>query len=121
MSKNVFTVQEEKDFNYVEVAAELKNIRHVPVLQENGHLVGMVTIRDMLEHLSVAGASRFVPIREIMCRDVLTAAPETPVEDIAKLLMEREIGCVPIVDGTKLVGIISERDFVRMARDKGSA
>lgn len=115
MSTDVFWVDEERDFNHVELVAELKNVRHVPVVDSEQKLVGIVSIRDLLAHLTVAGASHFAPIRELMHRSVVSVGPEDAVKDVAARMVERNIGCVPVVDGGKIVGMISERDFVQLA------
>ncbi len=115
MSKDVYSVDQNRDFNHVEIVAELKNIRHIPVVDGDKNLVGIVSIRDLLAHLTVAGASHFVPIKEVMHKNVVTVSPDTSVKEVARILLERNIGCVPVVSAGKLQGIISERDFLNLA------
>ena len=51
-------------------------------------------------------------VKEIMATDVVTTTPETPLEDAARTMLDRKIGCLPVLDGDRLVGILTEGDFV---------
>ena len=73
-----------------------------------------MSIRDLLGHLSNAAASHFAPIREVMSKDLVTASPDSDIKEVARLMRDRKVGCVPIVDDGKLVGLISERDFLSL-------
>ena len=115
MSTEIFSVDENKEFNHVEVVAELRGIRHVPIVNQNRELVGIVSLRDLLAHLSNAAASHFVPIKEIMHRSVISVQIDTPLIEVARVMTEKQIGCVPVVEGKILVGLISERDFLKLA------
>lgn len=112
MSTDVFTVHKGKDLNFVEVMAELRHVRHVPVLEENGKPIGMLSIRDMLQHLSKAGASHFIPVGELMTPLIGSVTPDTPVQECARLMIEHVIGSVVVVENDALIGIVTERDFV---------
>ena len=88
---------------------ELAGIRHLPVV-DAGVLVGLVSQRDLAE----AGDEQTVG--KIMATDLKTVAPETPAHEAAYLLLRHRIGCVPVVsDEGRLVGIVTESDFVRVA------
>ncbi len=114
MSSEVFSAPEGADLNLIEVLAEAQHIRHVPVVGKDNSVIGILSIRDILLHLSKAGVSHFVPIKTLMSRDVITATPGTELSEIAKLMREHSIGAVPIVEHGKLVGIVSERDFLKL-------
>ncbi len=114
MTEEVLTVHPDHGFNRVEIMAELKHVRHVPVINEESELVGIVSIRDLLGHLSNAAASHFAPICEVMSKELVTAAPDADIKEVARLMREKQVGCVPIVDSGKLVGLISERDFLAL-------
>lgn len=116
MSTELLTTRPDQGFNRVEILAELKHVRHIPVVDEENKLVGMVSIRDLLSHLSNAAASHFCPIEEVMNRDLVTASGDTDLKEIVALMRERNVGCVCIVDAEKkLVGLISDRDFLTLA------
>jgi CBS domain-containing protein len=53
-------------------------------------------------------------VKEVMSSEVITTTPDLPLVEAARILMERKIGCLPVVEGGRLVGIITETDFVAM-------
>lgn len=123
MTAPVVAVGNTDNLKVVEEVMEWKHIRHLPVVNEDGELVGLLTHRDLLRVCvsSIADISRKeqdallrgIPAEQIMTSGVLTVSPETDVRSAASLMLERKIGCLPVVDGRKLVGILTEADFVR--------
>jgi CBS domain-containing membrane protein len=90
----------------------LGRIRHLPVVDPHGLLVGVITHRDLLE----AGDDLGRPIAEVMQTDVKTIAPAAPAREAAYLILRHAIGCVPVVEGDgRLCGIVTDTDFVRVA------
>lgn len=93
-------------------------IRHLPVV-EGGRLVGLISDRDLRSATPALGdpdraaALRRIRVVDEMVRDVATAYPEDPIEDAAMAMYERKIGCLPVVDGEDLVGIITSSDVMR--------
>lgn len=95
--------------------------RHLPVL-EGGRLVGVVSERDVRPPPGLDPAARQAvqerPVRAVMTARVITVAPDDPLEHAALLLYENKIGCLPVLRGDTLVGIITASDifqaFVRM-------
>jgi CBS domain-containing membrane protein len=100
-------------------------IRHLPVLDENGDVCGIVSQRDLfrgalaraLGYGDVAQRKLLATlvVKEVMTTDVVTTTPETPLAEAAGLMLGRKIGCLPVVDDGKLVGIVTESDFVALA------
>ena len=94
-----------------------RRIRHLPVLRE-GRLVGIVSDRDLrsstpaLGDLDRAAALQKLQVEDVMARDVVTADPEDPIEQAANTMRERRIGCLPVVEGGELVGIITASDVM---------
>ena len=91
-----------------------KGIRHLPVL-DNGRLVGVITDRDLRLATSALSPAPFSPganVSAVMSRTPLTAAPSDPVEDAARTMRERKIGCLPVDDNGRLVGIITGLDLL---------
>ncbi|MDO8434246.1 MAG: CBS domain-containing protein [Candidatus Binatus sp.] len=108
----------------------LGRIRHLPVVDDDGQtLVGVVSQRDLfrdaLAHALGYGrhAQRAVlgtlSVKEVMSSDVITTSPDTSLVEAARILTERKIGCLPVVEHGRLVGILTEGDFVALiARGK---
>lgn len=91
-----------------------KSIRHLPVV-DGTRLVGVVTDRDLRLATSALAPTPFPPgskVSEVMCGTPLTADLADPVEDAARTMRERKIGCLPIVDDGRLVGIITGLDLL---------
>jgi acetoin utilization protein AcuB len=94
-----------------------KRIRHLPVLEE-GRLVGIVSDRDLRSATPALGdpdraeALGKILVSEVMAREVLTARPDDPIEEAANAMQERRIGCLPVVEGEALVGIVTSSDVM---------
>ncbi|HVU51845.1 MAG TPA: CBS domain-containing protein [Polyangia bacterium] len=104
---------------------ERGRIRHLPVVDGDERVIGLLTHRKILEAWVSHGhpneerpreVARDVPIEMLMEKDVLTVGPDTPAAEAAALLEGHKFGCLPVVAGGKLVGIVTEADFVRFAR-----
>ena len=100
-----------------------KNIRHVPIVDEDGRLEGLVTQRDLLSHVlavtqDLPMSARRALLDTVLLETVMTRVPETvdpsdSLVDAGGLLLEHKFGCLPVVEGDQLVGILTEADFVR--------
>lgn len=91
---------------------ELSRIRHVPIVDSGGHLVGLVTQRDLLRE----GSDLSRPVSAIMQTEVKSLPPEAPAREAAYLMLRHAIGCVPVVESDgRLLGIVTDTDFVRAA------
>lgn len=97
--------------------------RHLPVV--NGErLVGIITERDihrfapsLLTRISQEEYNSIfenTPLERVMTRDPITVSPSTPVAEAVKILNERKLGCLPVVDGEQLVGIITTSDMLAL-------
>ncbi len=119
MTTDLFTVHPE---DVVDLAASLmdwRHIRHVPVEDNDGLLVGLVSHRTLLRLVGqgVRGSQRTpVAVKDIMRRDPITVSPTTPTLDAIDLMRRHKVGSLPVVEeGNRLVGIITERDLIRVA------
>jgi acetoin utilization protein AcuB len=91
-----------------------RSFRHLPVVDQ-GRLVGVLTDRDIryaTSSLCQTPRDAGDPVSLIMSRHPLTADPLDPVEDAARIMREHKIGCLPVVDGTELVGILTGMDLL---------
>ncbi|CAM3762449.1 acetoin utilization AcuB family protein [Mesobacillus zeae] len=107
--------------NTIEDAVKLmenKKIRHIPILDINGILAGLVTDRDIraampsIFHFNEHLDELKNPLKSIMKTDLITGHPLDFVEEIAALFYEHHIGCLPIVSDEKLAGIVTETDML---------
>ena len=103
-------------------------IRRLPVV-ENGRLVGIITLGDVREaspsnatSLSIYELNYLISrltVGSIMTQDPITITPDTSIEAAARLMLEHKIGGLPVVDGTRVVGIITESDIFRLLITEG--
>jgi CBS domain-containing protein len=114
MSSKLFTVGPDDLVDLAASVMDWNRIRHLPV-EEDGNLVGILSSRALLRLVAKGGETGTVPVRDVMRRDVLTVSTDaTPMEAIT-LMREKGLGALPVVRGGKLVGIVSERDFLELA------
>ncbi len=119
MSTDLFTVNEEEVVDVVAAVMKWRHVRRIPVEDNRGRLVGLVSYRTLLKVLSRAGESSsggFIAVRDIMKKELVTATPNMKTLDAALLMREHHIGSLPIVDsGQRLVGILTEHDLIELA------
>ena len=106
-----------------------ERIRHLPVLDDDGELVGIVSQRDMfrgaLAHALGYGETAqrrmlgLLVVKEVMTTQVVTVEPDAPITDAARTMVDRKIGCLPVVEGGKLVGILTEGDLAALVARPG--
>jgi len=122
MTRTVLQVTEDARVTQLAALMRAHHIRHVPVVR-NGHLVGLVTSHDLervspspITTLSVGEANYLLgklTAARIMRTQVITCAPNTLVEEAARLLRQEKIGCLPVVESNgKLVGILTNEDLL---------
>ena len=115
MTTDLFTVQAD---DAVEMVANLmvwERIRHVPVEDADHRLVGVLTHRAVLRLIMSGHSARRTPVADIMKRDVATVSPDTATIDALRLMRRLRVGCLPVIQDERLVGIITEEDFMDLA------
>ena len=123
MTPNVVTVQSRDS---VATAYELMldhRFRHLVVVDADGDLVGLLSHRDLLRHSLIERAGlplslqnnvmQRIRVEEVMTSDVETTEPGQWLREAALVMYENKYGCLPVVEGTRPVGILTEADFVR--------
>lgn len=126
MTTKVFTLQRTDSLRDVRALMKLAKIRHIPVTDESNSFVGLLTHRDLLsytvsrladidaEEQAEIEASIFVG--DIMRTDITTTTPDMLLREAAEILYRNKYGCLPVLDeNRKLVGIITEADFLRLS------
>jgi CBS domain-containing protein len=110
MTTDLFTVRPE---DVIDLAANLMHWRHVPVEDDEGNLVGIISHRDMLRLFAVGKTdeNKELVVRDVMKPDLITISPQTPTLEALSLMREKNIGCLPVVKNEKLIGLITAYDF----------
>jgi len=124
MTSNVFTVRIDHRVFAAQEIMSWAHVRHVPVVDPQGELVGMISHRDVLRASLSSRSERpelekrmylqKIPIRDIMQSVVATVDPETRIKAAARRMRESKIGCLPVVERNRLVGIITEHDLLQL-------
>ncbi len=130
MATDVVTVDRNDDLRLVDDIMAERGIRHIPVVEDDA-IVGMVTQRDMFKaqmssamgygEKSQRSFLHTVLVKEIMTYPVITIGPETPVVEAADLIMRKGIGCLPVVQGDRLVGVITKTNLLQRLRGLSAA
>jgi acetoin utilization protein AcuB len=135
MIKHPLTISTEESLSGAHQYMQQQKIRHLPVVDKTGKMVGLVTEDDLLK----AGPSKAtllsvweihslltkVKVKEVMVKTVITTTEDTPFEEAAHQMLDHKIGCLPVLRDGKLVGIVTESDVFRTfmelfaARQKG--
>ena len=125
MTRDVVTLERNDKLLVAHDLMQLGRIRHLPVVDEEGRLAGIVSQRDLFHSglIKALGygshaqrqALDMVVVKEAMRTEVVTTTPDAPLRDAARLMLERKIGCLVVVDGQQIVGILTESDFVKLA------
>ncbi len=123
MSTKLVTLERNDKLSVADDLMKQERIRHIPILDADGALCGIVTQRDLFRGIilrSLGYGSRaeqkmldMLSIKDAMHEDVITTTPDTPLAEAASIMLEKKIGCLPVVDGERLAGLLSEADFVR--------
>jgi acetoin utilization protein AcuB len=122
MSEKIVPISADERLSTVEDIMTLGQVRHMPVVRA-GKLVGVVSERDLLRaslsNLSAFGTEQrraflqAVEIKRVMSTPPTVIDPDTTVEKAARLMAEKKIGCLPVLEGDKLVGMLTETDVLR--------
>jgi CBS domain-containing protein len=115
MSTDLFTVKPDDLIDLAASVMDWRHIRHVPVEDDEGRLVGLVTHRGVLRTLSNGNRTRdgiTTTVREVMITDPVTVSPSTSSLEAIDVMRRNRVGCLPVVEGNQLVGIVTSYDFL---------
>jgi len=110
MSVNPVTISPDKRVGQALKLMQKHKIRHLPVVQDD-RMVGWITSRDLREVL-LASMLEKITVEDMMLRAPMTVSPDTQVEDAARLIYEHKIGGMPVLEGDRLVGVITMLDLI---------
>lgn len=123
MTAKVMAVGPGEDLATLWTLMERQRVRHMPIVDPAGDLVGLVTHRDLLRHALVERGGRAAALEEavlerltageIMRSELATIGPDADIRLAAQRMLEHKYGCLPVVVERRLVGILTEADFVR--------
>ncbi len=117
MSTDLFTVQKDDLIELVAEILDWRRIRYMPVEDSKGELIGLISSRMLLRHFARRNQledKQAVMVKEIMILKPVTVTPETNIMEAMNKMRDHNIGCLPVVKGKELVGIITEMDFLRI-------
>lgn len=125
MRRDLYTLSPQDTLQTARELMVNKHIRHVPILDENENFVGLLTKHDVLS-VSVSTLADIdkserdelesgIPISQVMTLDIVGANEDTDLLEAAKYMLNQKHGCLPIFREKKLVGMLTEADFVRLA------
>ena len=117
MTTNLFTARPEDLVDLATSTMEWRHVRHVPVESAAGELVGLLSTRELLRlHSSDAETpDQPIPVSTVMQPDPLTISPDAPLEEAFVRMLETDSGCLLVVAGGQLLGIVTERDLLEAA------
>jgi CBS domain-containing protein len=113
MNRDVVTCHPSEKLTVIINKFELFHIAGMPVAEKGG-LVGMVTQTDVLRAVK-EGPIQEVNVRDVMTKDVVVVSPTDSAIYVAKLMVEKKINRIPVVEDGKLVGIVTRGDLIRAA------
>ncbi|HST53016.1 MAG TPA: CBS domain-containing protein [Pyrinomonadaceae bacterium] len=116
MSTDLFTVRPEDLVDFAASVMTWRHIRHVPVEDGNGRLVGLISHRDLLRLLGYGHHERggTVAVSEIMKADPVTVAPDTPTLEAIEVMRRHKVGCLPVVERLVVHLVRLREDFDRL-------
>ncbi len=130
MTQPVYSINPGEDLaRLMDLMSDL-NIRHVPVADPEGELIGIVSHRDLIQAIAKAEGEipigelqsflRSTRVEEITNYEAMTIDPDSDIAEAASLMLENKLGCLPVVDNERLVGILTEADFVKFVEKYAS-
>jgi CBS domain-containing protein len=117
MSTDLFTVRPDDIVDFAATLMDWRHIRHVPVEDDEGLLVGLVSHRALLRLVATgrAGSEHKVTVGEIMKPNPVTVSAETSTVDAIRLMREKKLACLPVTRNGKLAGIVTEHDLIAVS------
>lgn len=127
MTAHPVTITPEASITSAERVMKENNIRHLPVVSPGGALIGLIT-RTTLEQVLPSKLTTLsvyelhyqldkINVRQAMLRQVITVGEDVPIEQAARMMWEKKIGCLPVMRGNTLVGIVTDIDLMRTMFD----
>lgn len=121
MTTDLFTVRKDDILEFVANLLDWRRIRYIPVEDDQKHLIGLITMRKVLrEYTKVVNedeeASVSQLVDDIMEQNPVTIHPEASIMEAMEIMQQQKIGCLPVVKNSRLVGVITEDNFMNITR-----
>lgn len=111
MTTDLLTVQQDDIIEFVAELMDWRKIRYMPVEDNSGKLIGLVSSRLLLKHFTEKNR-KLKLVKDIMIKKPITANPSTTIMEAMALMRKNKIGCLPVVQEQELIGIFTEMDFI---------
>jgi CBS domain-containing protein len=126
MTQNPATLERNETLDLAESVMNLGRIRHMPVV-DDGKLVGILSQRDLFRSALITALGfgrkvtsaliKTIKVKEVMTEKVITISPNTSIKDAARQMIDKKIGCLPVVEEDRLIGLVTETDMLRYVVD----
>lgn len=118
MTTTIYALEEDDPIDLAAHIMEWKSVSHLPVENKEGSLIGLVTkdslVKYFIKNKDEDSDTRF--IKDIMVADPITINPEANLHEAVSLILDKKITCLPVVKKNKIVGIVTEHDFVKVSK-----
>ncbi len=127
MSAPPIVIDPEASLTQAQSLMEEAHVRRLPVVDEQGRLVGIISRGDVREGLSATATKspydpdaqeQWLTVAEVMTANVITVSPDTPLWQVAELMLQHKIGGLPVVEGERVVGVITESDIFKLVAQR---
>ncbi|MBP7184307.1 MAG: CBS domain-containing protein [Saprospiraceae bacterium] len=118
METDLFTVQKDDIIDLVSEMMDWRKIRYMPVEDSQGNLVGLITSRLLLRHFTRRVSQQNTGstlVKDIMIENPITITPDINIMEALRIMHTHRIGCLPVVNGKELIGVITESDFLKLS------
>ena len=112
MSTKLFIVLQNDLAELATSVMQWKNIHHVPVENRKGDLCGLLTWTHLNKFKELKESDENLMVADLMTKEVITVQPETEIKKAIQLMKKLEYGCLPVVQGNHLIGIITIKDVL---------
>ncbi len=119
MTTDLFTARKDDLLEFVSNLMDWRSIRYIPIEDDRKHLVGLVSMRMVMREYSKVindDKADSVQLSDFMIKNPITIHPEASIMEAMNIMLERKIGCLPVVKNSRLVGIITEHNFMDITR-----
>jgi len=119
MTTDLFTARKDDLIEFVSNLMDWRSIKYIPIEDDRKHLIGLVSMRMVMREYSLIMDSKnsyAVLLSDFMIKNPITVHPEASIMEAMNIMLEHKIGCLPVVKNSRLVGIITEHNFMDITR-----